>query len=317
MIKTARQRLGALIALGSLACITLADPLGRVTMAQSPAPLQPESHFEVASVKPAPSTEERRQQAAQSGSPQPLTFDIRTLPGGRFVATHVTLKMLIEYAYDIKGYQIDGGPPWLTTDYFDINAIGGVDATPADIRVMLKALLAERFALRADLTTRDAPAHVLTVARADGQLGSRLTRTSSACEGLIREGKNETPTQASLPRLPSDPPRCGVLSQGSRGDRLTLSMSGLPLERLVATLSRGLGAPVIDRTGLSGLFDVSLEYLNERRAPDATLRSPTPGNEPPPPLAVALREQLGLKLDRQTAPLPMVLIEAAQRPTPN
>jgi uncharacterized protein (TIGR03435 family) len=105
---------------------------------------------------------------------------IRTLPGGRFQSGS-SLKQLIGHAYDVKDYQIDGGPQWLASDYFEVNASAGGDATPAEIRTMLRALLAERFALRVHNATREAPTHVLTLVRPDGQLGPRLTRTTPEC----------------------------------------------------------------------------------------------------------------------------------------
>ena len=92
----------------------------------------------------------------------PTNFGIQTQPGGRFTAGTSTLKQLIAEAFEVKDYQIDGGPPWLTTDYFDITANAGADATPADVKAMLRTLLAERFGLRTRSDTRQAPVYVLT-----------------------------------------------------------------------------------------------------------------------------------------------------------
>ena len=119
-------------------------------------------------------------------------FGIQTQPGGRFTAGTSTLKQLIAEAFEVKDYQIEGGPPWLTTDYFDITANAGADATPADVKAMLRTLLAERFGLRTRSDTRQAPVYVLTVARSDGRLGPRLTRTTPECIQQIEQRESGT-----------------------------------------------------------------------------------------------------------------------------
>jgi uncharacterized protein (TIGR03435 family) len=115
--------------------------------------------------------------AAATSQPAPASpiFGIRTQSGGRFLAG-ASLKRFIANAYEVNDYQIDGGPKWVTSDYFEITANAGADATPADIRSMLRSLLAERFALRLRRDTREAQTHVLTMARPDERLGPRLMR---------------------------------------------------------------------------------------------------------------------------------------------
>jgi uncharacterized protein (TIGR03435 family) len=243
------------------------------------------------------------------------------------------LKQLIAEAFEVRDYQIDGGPPWLTTDYFDITANAGADATPADVKAMLRTLLAERFGLRTRSETRQAPVYVLTAARSDGRLGSRLTRPTPECIQQIEQRKSGTaPPPPS--RTPSDiqqdfkrvssgdlsmTPRCGTTMMMSRANGgSTILYGGMELTSLVSRISSELSAPVIDRTGLSGLFDIVLEYLSER-----TMNGRAGGLDPnstdplPPPLVGALQQQLGLKLEKQTGPMPVVVIDAAEHPTPD
>lgn len=294
-----------------------------------------ERRFEVASVKPTVSPAELGRLAAQSGGgfQMPPNFGIQTRPGGRFTAGTSTLKQLIAEAFEVKDYQIDGGPPWLTTDYFDITANAGADATPADVKAMLRTLLAERFGLRTRSETRQAPVYVLTAARSDGRLGSRLTRPTPECIQQIEQRKSGTaPPPPS--RTPSDiqqdfkrvssgdlsmTPRCGTTMMMSRANGgSTILYGGMELTSLVSRISSELSAPVIDRTGLSGLFDIVLEYLSER-----TMNGRAGGLDPnstdplPPPLVGALQQQLGLKLEKQTGPMPVVVIDAAEHPTPD
>ena len=107
------------------------------------------------------------------------------------------------------------------------------------------------------------------------------------------------------------PPTCGtttVTSPPSGGLRVLIG--GSPLDRLLPVIREQVRAPVTDGTGLVGLFDLVLEFTPERsRRSDAT--------EPPPPLATALGQQLGLRLDQQRGPVPIVVIDSVSRPTPD
>jgi uncharacterized protein (TIGR03435 family) len=311
----------AAVAAASVVFLASADT-APMQSAQEPAG---ERRFEVASVKPALSPAELGAQAARAaanGTPVPAPrFGIDTLPGGRFTAMS-TLKQLVANAFDVRDYQIDGGPKWLTSDYFDINATAGADATPADVRAMLRALLAERFALRAHSETREAPVHVLTIARSDGRLGSQLKPTSQECIQQLEDRKKGL---AAAPPVPSasrefpTAPRCGLLSMMTRvTGGSTISIGGMELSSLVRQISSELSAPVDDRTGLSGLFDITLDYLSERRiGTRANGLDPNSTDTTAPPMAAALQQQLGLRLEKQSGALPIVVIDAAELPTPD
>jgi len=270
----------------------------------------------------------------------PRFFGVRTQPGGRFTAALTTLKQLIAEAFEVKDYQIDSGPPWLTTDYFEITANAGADATPADIKAMLRTLLAERFNLRTHGDTRQAPVYVLTVARSDGRLGSRLTRTTAECIQQIEQRKSGTapapkpPTaesareqreriESQMKRLSSGDssvtPTCGSSMMGMNGNGTSTYMfGGQELKSLVSRLSSELSAPVLDQTGLSGQFDVRLEYMSERTINGQVAGLDPNGTDvPPPTLVPALQQQLGLKLEKQIGPMPVVIIDAADHPTPD
>jgi uncharacterized protein (TIGR03435 family) len=217
----------------------------------------------------------------------------------------VSLRMLVSYAFELRDYQIEGGPNWSSTDYFDIAASAGSDVSPEEIRAMLRTLLNERFRMRARLETRQAPVHVLTLARSDGRLGPELTRTTPDCERQLAEQKNQVTCGGS--RMQSMP------TGAFRG-----FWSGVPLTQLVSLVSSALRAPVIDRTGLSGLFDFTLEYMGERPLPGRTPgQDPNASEIPPPPIATALQQQLGLKLEKEVGPLPIVVIDGAERPLPD
>lgn len=321
-----------LIAAAASCVFTVTDAL-LAQSAQAPA----ERRFEVASVKPGLSPYELGRLAAQNGAPlQMPRMGIQTQPGGRFTAGS-SLQQLIGEAFEVKDYQIEGGPDWLASDYFEINALAGADATPADVKAMLRTLLTERFGLRTHSETRQAPVYVLTVARSDGRLGPRLTRSTAECVEQIEQRKNGTapaakpPTAAERERelerlkrtmtgggdLPAA--RCGGSIMGNRANGVTTYASGgMELKALVSRLSSELSAPVADQTNLSGLFDVSLEYLSERTINGRPAGLDANSTEPlPPPLIPSLQQQLGLKLEKQIGPMPVVVVDAAARPTPD
>jgi uncharacterized protein (TIGR03435 family) len=296
--------------------VTLAIVPGRAALQAQSTPRR----FDVASMKPALSIDERIALAARDGGPPPTIFDIRTLPGGRFIATRVTLQMLLTYAFDVKTYQLEGGPKWMTTDYVDITAVADANATPADVRAMVKTLLVDRFKLRAHGDTREAPVHVLTVARSDGRLGPDLKRTTPDCERQLEARKNGSAPPAPASRtieFQTTTPTCGggrMMATPTGGFRAVFG--GTEVTRLISLISSAVEGPVIDRTGLSGLIDYTLEYMPDR--PTArSLTAQTNNDTPPPPLAVALQQQLGLKLQKQTGPLPVIVIESADHPTPD
>ena len=285
---------------------------------QSPAAAEP--RFEVASVKSSPSPFAA---TAGGGAISFASFGVHVQPGGRLAAV-ATLQMLVLRAYGIQDYQLEGGPKWLTTDYFDISAKAEREtATEAELNAMIRSLLAERFGLRVHVETRQAPVFTLT-ARADGRLGTGLKRTSPECEKQLEERKRTGASAPPLPR-PSGPsptltPICGTTSgmMNARTATETVAMGGRPFADLVTRLSNVLRAPVIDRSGLSGLFDVVLEYESTRlvgglpRGPDLNSTDPLPV-----PLPAAVQQQLGLKLEKGVGPLPITIVDAAAPPSPD
>jgi uncharacterized protein (TIGR03435 family) len=310
-------------------------------LAQSTPSPPTDRRFEVASVKPGLSPYEQGRLAGL-GQPVPTArFGIQTLPGGRFLAGS-SLKQLIAEAFEVRDFQIEGGPGWLATDYFEITANAGADATPGDVKAMLRTLLNERFGLRTRNETRQAPVYVLTVARSDGRLGSRLTRSAPECIQQIEENRQRREGTVPAPpeRMPeaqareqadmrermkrmmagdmSSAARCGSTMMGSRANGgSTYVAGGMAIPALVSRLSSELSAPVIDRTELTGLFDVSLEYLSERSINGRPGLDPNSAEPLPVPLIGALQQQLGLRLEKQIGPMPVVVIDAVDRPTPD
>jgi uncharacterized protein (TIGR03435 family) len=226
---------------------------------------------------------------------------------GRLSATNTPLGGLILRAYRLQPDQLVGGPRWINSEAFDIEA-RAADNVPSDqLMLMLRTLLAERFQLTLRHDTKELPIYSLTLARADGQLGPKLTRSSRS--DCIRP-----PLPSEVPKdAPSNPaaPRCGLFSPfGHWIGRATT------IETLAAQLSaQSLHRVVVNRTHLTGTFDLDLQ-----RADLAFLFSPQANpNDPPlsegPSLFTALQEQLGLKLESTKGSVGVLVIDHVERPT--
>ena len=285
-------------ALGLLATLVLA--VVPVTgIAQAPA-------FDVVSVKRASDLTTRAM--------RPVVGEVR--PGGIWIATDATLVGLVRYAYPghALNAQIVGGADWTRRDLFDVEARGHPGASSDEWRLMVRAMLAERFRLATHVERRDLPGHAL-VRRRDGRLGEGLTAPTFDCaayraasaRGESPPGEPGRPTFGD--RLPCGMTMMPVLDHTRRipGADWRLTAGSTTVAAIVPLLARALDRPVIDRTGLTQLFDVELQYSRELR-PDA---------EPGPSLTNAVREQFGLQLDDVTVPSDVLVIDRVEPPTPN
>jgi uncharacterized protein (TIGR03435 family) len=279
----------------ALVCVALNVNWLRAQVQTSPA-IRPA--FDVASVKP-----------NKSG---PGLVRIGSFQG-RFSATNVTLRMLLRNAYGLQDFRMSGGPSWIDSERFDIEAKADGIATPQQVQAMLRTLLEERFKLNAKTETRELPVYALVMARNDGRLGGQLRRAGAECLAIRTwpGAPAPPPPPPGPPPATRDGPQCGsMLVQGNVSGRK------MTMERLATMLSPWVNRSVLDRTNLAGNFDLDLQW-----APD---QMPTgPFGAPPgvpidpngPSLFTALQEQLGLKLDSQRGPVEVLVIESAERPT--
>jgi uncharacterized protein (TIGR03435 family) len=187
-------------------------------------------------------------------------------------------------------FQIVGGPNWKNTERFDVIAKAAEGSYPSrqELNLMLQSLLADRFKLRVRRDTAIGPIYSLVVARTDGTLGPHLRRSAVDC--LVAPAS-----------IRSDPDRCGL-----RYEFDSVHERGIPLAPVVAFLESLVKRPVVDRTGLTGPFDLDLEYNRDGSA-----------TSPKPSIFTALQEQLGLKLEAVQGPVETLVIEYAEHPTPN
>jgi len=255
-------------------------------------------------------------QAQETASPQAPSFEVASVKQNlstdglsivwfgdpdRVRETNVTVASLMQFAYRLKEGELVGGPDWINSDKYDINAkISDVyveqfrqhtDRASEEqridtLRLMMQRLLADRFALTVSKQTEELPVLALTVAK-DG------------------------------PRLL---PASGRFGMSSAGEGLT--MYGLGLDSLATELSRRLSRRVIDETRMNGKYDVSLSWRSDAVEPGPLdIATGAQGTVIRDPLDVrisrALEEQLGLKLESRRISLPVIHVENIKRPSEN
>ena len=241
--------------------------LGATLSAQAPRPA-----FEVASVK------KRDQPASIPPTKTPPLSPV-------FYSPNATVASLILFAYNLRDFELVGGPEWMRRDQFEVNARAAAEVSDDQKRLMVQSLLEDRFTLVVRKERQDMRYSELVLARSDGRVGPKLT----AC------GNPEAPpTPVRIPR--------GGMVMGARCAAIS------QIARLAAGMLR---MPVVDRTGLTGMWGYELVYLDPGTWGSA---------EPEPQLTAfptALQEQLGLKLEAVRGPVDVLVVESVEQPTPD
>ena len=222
--------------------------------------------------------------------------------GGRFIGRGVTLRRLIGDAYEMD---VVGGPEWIGSDRFDINAVVQDDVGPHDIRRMLRPLLADRFKLVVHTEPREQSVYAMTLARDDRRLGPNLKPSDPKCSA---DAEKYFPTMGF-------PAPCGDYRMGPR----EVTGRGVSMGMLGGMLGGRVGRKVIDRTGLAGRFDLEMKWATEAGlvvGPDRTgANDPASGDGAS--IFTALQEQLGLKLEATRASIDVIVVDRAEPPTPD
>lgn len=222
--------------------------------------------FEVASIKP--------------GDPGSLQRRILISPGGRLNAENVSLRRLIEEAYQLKPFQLSGGPRWMDSEVFTVIAKGDEAADSDRTRLMLQSLLAERFQLAIHRETREQSVSLLTVKDKD-----KLKLQSAKTEG----------------RFGMD-----IRTSGRGATRNHVTFRNTSMTRLADVLTREMGHMVEDQTNLTGEFDFEFEATRDEAEVNLFVV----------PIAPALSE-VGLKLESRKGPVLFMVVDHAQKPSEN
>ena len=249
---------------------------------------QPRSEFEVASIKPVEYSEKAFFQA---------------LPG-KLAAKNISARALILIAFGVENYQLAGAPEWIGSEQYNLEAKASGSSTIQQMEEpMLQTLLEQRFRL--------------AIHREKRMISGYELRLSGTPKLNIADGTC-TPFPLDQPPPPANvagaggPTFCGyprIRNAGADGHSWAIDGKGVAMRDLARALIRAeLHAPVADRTGLSGSFDVHLEWLGDAaNASDSTQAQ----------LYTALREELGLKLETAKVPVEVVVIDHIEKPSPN
>jgi uncharacterized protein (TIGR03435 family) len=228
--------------------------------------------FEVASITPCP-----------PGTPEPPMEHTGMAdfisPGGRFTAKATTVKFLLEWAFGIQPEQHSGGPSWLGTDRYDVAAKADDHANQDQVKLMTQALLADRFHLQFHRESRTISAYVLTLGKTAPHLSPPKENERHALGFVPRTGLDQKVTYQVV------------------ATRYTL-------QQIADIFARQLGAVIVNKTGLDGEFDFTLEIV-----PDETRPNPRDASF----LIGALREQIGLTVKYEKTPIDVMVIDGAEK----
>ena len=235
--------------------------------------------FEVASLKP-----------TVAGGP---IRGIRPAPGGiRYEAAGCPVKLMIQVAYQLKAEQIVGGPAWMDTEQFDMNAKAARESSSDEMHAMLIHLLAERFHLRTHLEKKEMPIYALSVDKS----GIKMTSHPAANGG--------------------DP----WIDQGMEGIvHVKMKATSAPMHYFAFRLSQMMDRPVVDLTDLPGWFDFQLEYTRDLPPgiPENARLNGAPLDTSGPTVFAAVKRQLGLELKAQRGAADLLVIDGIDRLTEN
>jgi len=243
-------------------------------------PADADPSFEVATIKP-----------NDSGA---TTMQVLTFRGRTFITENSSLADLMMFAYSVQMKQILGAPDWIERDRYDISATPDREGTPTadQVRIMIRKLLADRFQLKFHHDQRELSAFVLTVAKDGAKL--KPSQPNGNLHGI---GLQPAPTGA------------------------LMFANNSPIPAFTSFLqSMVLGRPVVDQTGLTGRYDLTVTFT-----PDDSLfggksldfPKPTEGVEPAPSLFDAIQQQLGLKLTAEKTQVDVLAIDRVEKPSAN
>jgi uncharacterized protein (TIGR03435 family) len=244
-------------------------------VAQVPQAARPKfDAFEVATVKPVDTDAKAGRMFRMDGT-------------HRWVATNFTLQALIALGYDMNPRTISGGPDWVDSEHFNIEAVTPGDVAPTRLEQMrmLRALLMERFALKFHRQDKEMPIYALSVAKS----GPKLRVAAQ----------------------PDDPPKIvGIVYP----DRIEVPARSVTMDDFVAMLQRAtLDKPTVNRTGLAGKFDFDLKFAQDSSQYGGEVPV-APQDSQSPPLFTAVQEQLGLELEATRGTVSTMVVDAAVKP---
>ena len=198
-----------------------------------------------------------------------------------------TLKNLIALAFDVKDFQVSGGPKWIDSDRWDVDAKAAGPAKDDELSRMLEAMLKDRFQLAVHHDSKPVAGFALVVVKG----GIRAKRAEDTAEP----------------------------SSKSHGGKLQAHAQSMA--DLASYLARRTATPIVDATGLSDLFDFTLEWDTRQdkflQSVPVNMPSEPPADRNAQPIWIAIQDQLGLRLEGRKVPLDVIVVDKAEKPTMN
>jgi len=215
-------------------------------------------------------------------------------PGGRMVMTNASPKMLIMMAYNLKPDELKGGPNWIDSVRYDITAKASRPASGDQMKEMVQSLLEDRFQLKFHHETKEMPIYALVVGKHGPKL--KASEVSGERKSMFRVGRGE------------------------------MNLDGANMPALANALSNLVGRTVLDRTGLSGTYDIRMQWTPD--VGEAPMMKGPPGAPPAgsgeqapesggPSIFTAIQEQLGLRLEAQKGPVQVMVIDHIEKASAN
>jgi len=300
---------------------------------------QQKPSFDVVSIKPSPPL-----------GTGPLR--IGGAQGDRFTMNNATLRLLLQMAYQQAGntslsgqLQIVGGPGWMDSERYDVQAkadCSGGTLPRERLQLMVQSLLEDRFQLKAHRETRELPIYNLVTTKDGPKIRKSADQTTPTFAAALPGPCDPASSANTPPPFPppgrggapfdpkSSPPRGAIMMMMGPGG-MTMRATATPLPAIVRLLQQQLGRMIVDKTGLDGLFDFELTFSPEGLGspfggalapplpPAGGPTGPTPAAsaaDPVPSLFTAIQE-LGLKLESAKGPVEVLVIDSAEKPTPN
>ena len=251
--------------------------------------------------------------------------DAFTPTGGLFSITNRELWSYVIFAYKLFPTQADSFraqvPKWAMENRYDIQARASGNPTKDQYRLMIQALLADRFKLAVHYEIKQVPMLALVLDK-PGKLGPKMQPhpSDAPCSIAIKPGVASTVEGGTPPTIAGGfPERCGAVAEWTVGGRFRYGARNVPLANLIGLMVpgfNGVDRPVLDKTGLEGTFDFILEFtpqFNEPLPPGETF-VPDPSG---PTFQQALKEQLGFKLESQTGSSEVFVLDHVEQPSEN
>jgi uncharacterized protein (TIGR03435 family) len=271
-------------------------------------PIDLQMRFEAVSIKPFDASAGAR---ARSNT-TPGRYDFAGLP----------LRLLVGQGLRAPLDRIFGWPDWIDTERYTVSAKIPDGAPQVAVPLMVENLLKDRFQLVTHRETRELPVYNLVLARSDGRLGPSFKESSAQCQAALR-AIEAVRRGAPTPTAPAaQPASAGCMSvQLGIG---TVSTTATPIGSLTNLLTQIVGRPVIDRTGLTEFYDLTLKWALDQSGNPAPFglpagvlpQAPQPPDDPDAPnIFTAVQEQLGLKLEAGRGPVEVIVIDRIEKPT--